>query len=90
MDGFIEIFADIFFRNGIPRESIHLKKTVLPGFFRPTKEWDLLVVLDNELIASIELKSHIGPSFGNNFNNRVEEALGSATDIRTAYREGGL
>jgi hypothetical protein len=36
------------------------------------------------------LKSHIGPSFGNNFNNRVEEALGSATDVLTAYREGAF
>ena len=36
----------------------------------------------------IEAKSHVGPSFGNNFNNRVEEALGSATDARRAYQAG--
>ncbi len=54
----------------------------LPGYFRPVKEWDLL--------ASIELKSHIGPSYGNNFNNRVEEALGSSQDLWTAYREGAF
>jgi hypothetical protein len=29
-------------------------------------------------------------SFGNNFNNRTEEALGSATDIWAAYREGAF
>jgi len=29
----------------------------------------------------------VGPSFGNNFSNRVEEAIGSATDIWKAYRE---
>ena len=29
-----------------------------------------------------------GPSFGNNFNNRVEEALGNAADLNTAFREG--
>ena len=38
----------------------------------------------------MEFKSQVGPSFGNNFNNRTEEALGSATDIWTAYREGRL
>jgi hypothetical protein len=27
------------------------------------------------------------PSFGNNFNNRSEEAIGSASDIWIAYRE---
>src|SRR5690606_9213644 len=32
----------------------------------------------------------VGPSFGNNFNNRTEEALGNATDIWTAYREGAF
>ena len=39
--------------------------------------------------ASVEFKSHVG-SFGNNFNNRVEEALGNATDLNTAYREGAF
>ena len=62
----------------------------LPGFFRPTKEWDLLVIRDNKLIAAIEAKSQVGPSFGNNFNNRTEEALGSALDLWTAYREGAF
>ena len=36
----------------------------------------------------VEFKSQVGPSFGNNFNNRTEEALGSATDVWAAYREG--
>lgn len=63
------------------------KKTTLPGFFRATKNWDLVVVHDGKLVASVEFKSHIG-SFGNNANNRTEEALGNATDIWTAYREG--
>jgi len=42
------------------------------------------------LIAAIELKSHVGPSFGNNFNNRTEEAIGTAHDLWTAYREGAF
>jgi hypothetical protein len=29
-------------------------------------------------------------SFGNNLNNRAEEAVGSATDLWTAYREGAF
>ena len=37
----------------------------------------------------MEFKSQVG-SFGNNFNNRTEEVLGSATDIWTAYREGAF
>jgi len=65
-------------------------QTELPGWFRPEKDWDLLVVIDKCLLAAIEFKSHVGPSFGNNFNNRTEEALGNATDIWAAYREGAF
>lgn len=62
------------------------KKITLPCYFRPSKDWDLIVKVGDNLIAVIEVKSHVG-SFGNNFNNRVEEALGSATDFWTAFRE---
>lgn len=62
----------------------------LPGFFRPAKQWDLLVVRDGRLLAAMELEAQVGPSFGNNFNNRTEEAMGSALDIWTAYREGAF
>jgi hypothetical protein len=88
MDGFIDLFTEIAAGAGIPANSVFRKKAVeLPGFFRPTKEWDLLIVRDRTLIAAIEAKSQVGPSFGNNFNNRTEEAMGSAIDLWTAFRE---
>ncbi len=90
LDGFIELFEMILKDVGLPEASIHRKKTTLPGYYRPTKEWDLVVVHKNELLAAIEFKSQVGPSFGNNFNNRVEEALGSSTDLWTAFREGAF
>ena len=88
LDGFIRLLTELLAEAGLPDSAIHVKSTTLPGYFRPTKNWDLLVVVDELLLASIELKAHIGPSFGNNFNNRVEEALGNSTDLLTAYREG--
>lgn len=91
MDGFMSLFAKIIEEGGVPHSAIFRKKTVeLPGFFRPTKEWDLLVVLDGQLLLALEAKSQIGPSFGNNFNNRTEEAMGSALDLWTAFREGAF
>lgn len=68
---------------------IYTKQTVLPGYFRPTKNWDLIVIVEGELLASLEFKFQVG-SFGNNFNNRTEEAMGSALDILTAYRYGAF
>jgi len=89
MDGFIELFTDLIADAGLPRDFVFRKKVLeLPGFFRATKEWDLLVIKDDTLVAAIEAKSQVGPSFGNNFNNRTEEAMGSALDLWTAYREG--
>lgn len=92
MDGFIALILDIIHANGLAHANIHQKRAVLtlPGFFRPTKLWDLLVIHKGELIAAIELKSQVGPSFGNNFNNRTEEAIGTAHDLWTAYREGAF
>jgi hypothetical protein len=88
MDGFIDLFTGLITQTGILERYIFRKKAVeLPGFFRPTKEWDLLVVREHTLIAALEAKSQVGPSFGNNFNNRTEEAIGSALDFWTAFRE---
>jgi len=92
MDGFIALVIDLVHANGLGHARILQQRAVvtLPGYFRPTKLWDLLVILEGRLIAAIELKSQIGPSFGNNFNNRTEEAIGTAHDLSVAYREGAF
>ncbi len=91
-DGFIQLISRIIRNAGLPKTTIHVeqkKPRTLPGFFRPCKEWDLVVLSGNDLIAAVEVKSQ-GSSFGNNFNNRIEEALGNATDFWAAYREGAF
>ena len=91
MDGFIRLVTGIIESAGIDKKYIYFRKSLeLPGYFRPTKEWDLLVVKDKQLLLALEAKSQVGPSFGNNFNNRTEEAIGSALDLWTAYREGAF
>jgi len=90
MNGFISVIRDLLEESGVGKPVIFTERSVeLPGWFRPEKKWDLLVVVDECLIAAIEFKSQVG-SFGNNYNNRTEEALGSATDIWAAYREGAF
>jgi hypothetical protein len=90
MDGFVELVRDLLEESGVDKPVIYCERSMeLPGWFRPEKKWDLLVVVDGCLIAAIEFKSQVG-SFGNNYNNRTEEALGSATDLWAAYREGAF
>lgn len=91
MDGFIRVVRNLLVASKVPESCIAVDKRIeLPGWFRAEKKWDLVIVHEGELLAAVEFKSQIGPSFGNNFNNRTEEALGSATDIWAAYREGAF
>jgi hypothetical protein len=87
LDGLLKLLYVVATDVGIPKDCILIKGNQLPGYFRPTKDWDMLIITPSKkLVAVIELKSQVG-SFGNNFNNRTEEALGSATDLWTAFRE---
>lgn len=88
MEAFCGVVNQLLIENGVPEAHIFTQtKLELPGYFRPTKSWDMLVIHEGRLIAALEFKSQRGPSFGNNFNNRTEEAIGTATDLWTAYRE---
>jgi hypothetical protein len=81
------LLAKFFLDAGYPPESIRVSKSQgleLPGYYRPQKQWDLVVVHQGVLVAAFEMKALGGPSYGNNYNNRVEEALGSAVDLRRA------
>lgn len=91
MDGFAALMMELVEANGLKDATvIHGSRLVtLPGYFRPTKQWDLLILREKRLVAALEFKSQVG-SFGNNFNNRTEEAIGTAHDLWTAYREGAF
>lgn len=83
------LVADILADAGLEKLDVKTRTALeLPGYYRSEKKWDLIVVSNGQLVTAMEFKSQVGPSFGNNFNNRSEEAIGSATDIWVAYREG--
>jgi hypothetical protein len=89
MDGFVSIFHRALVRLGFPALSVLIGprgQLHLPGYFRATKMWDLAVVHRGQLLAVLEAKS-IASSFGNNLNNRTEEAIGSGKDFEVAFRE---
>jgi hypothetical protein len=86
-DSIVALIAKFFLEAGYPPEAIRVTKShrlELPGYYRPQKQWDVVVAHQDTLVAAFELKALGGPSFGNNYNNRVEEALGSAVDLRRA------
>lgn len=89
MDGFIRLVKLVATHCGLESSSVRTRRSelVLPGFFRATKNWDVLVVYEGRLLAVFEFKSQVG-SFGNNFNNRSEEVIGSAADLWVAHHHG--
>lgn len=83
------LVADILHDAGLKKIDVKTRTALeLPGYYRSEKKWDLIVISEGQLVLAMEFKSQVGPSFGNNFNNRSEEAIGSATDIWVAFREG--
>lgn len=90
LDGFVALVENIVRKNGLPDADVFVSgrsNLTLPGFFRPTKLWDVLVFHQGRLVVAVEFKSHVGPSFGKNFNNRSEEAIGTAHDLATAFQK---
>lgn len=88
LDGFAGLIEDLLVEAGVPRESVlHDRAATLSGYYRASKTWDTAVVHNGELLAAIEYKA-IASSFGNNLNNRSEEAIGSSVDLNDAYEEG--
>ena len=87
LDGFITLLRNACKSIGVPESCIYTKDNYVAGYFRPSKNWDFMILTPHgKLLVLIELKSQIG-SYGNNFNNRAEEAIGNATDLWTSYRD---
>lgn len=87
LDAFAKLIQEICVKAGFKQTEIFFDRAIpVPGYYRPQKNWDVVVLRDEKLIAAIELKSQSG-SFGNNFNNRSEEVLGVSRDFWLAYRE---
>ncbi len=90
--GALEVLVrDIMVDSGLDPAHIRSRTALeLPGYYGPEKKWDLLVVTDDTpraVVAAIEFKSQVG-SLGKNANNRVEEAIGSASDLWAAFEKG--
>jgi len=105
MDGFRDVLYGELIKLGVSPDDMftgsQLNKLAsnLPGFYRATKNWDLVVCKNAkirnfdqapskpQLLAAIEFKSQ-KDSIGNNQNNRIEESIGNAVDFWDSYEQG--
>lgn len=107
MDGFAATLRDFLVALGVRAEHVfsggHISASpsILPSYFRPSKNWDLIVLANSRfhstkstatvpvLYAAVEFKSQ-DKSIGNNQNNRLEESIGNAHDFWTTYSHSGF
>ena len=88
MTGFIDLISEVVHANGLTDANIIRKSklAVLPGHFRPTQSWDLLVMNKGKLIAAIKFDAQVGTSIGKNGDSCCERAISLAIDFRGVYR----
>lgn len=90
MDAVHQLVVDEIHATGATGLHIHKNKgATLPGFYRATKSWDLVLVQDGVPVLAVEYKSMLG-SEGKNLNNRADEIFGVAEDTRQAELKGLL
>ena len=67
----------------------HDRQATVPGYYRASKDWDLLVFTHGYPVLAVEYKSMTG-SEGKNLNNRADEVIGAAQDLKRAQENGLL
>lgn len=88
LDGFNNLVVNELASFGVPDLEYGLnRRATLPGFYRASKSWDLLVFQRGRPLLAVEYKSMKG-SEGKNLNNRMDEVLGVAEDLRLAQDRG--
>lgn len=89
LNQFVNVMQWLVEQSGFTGAQVGLRRgaIALPGYYRPSKQWDLVVTHEGDVVAAIEFKSHMGLSqLGKNYNNRKEEAIGSAADFWASWR----
>ena len=89
MSGFEDLVRRVVSDAGVHVDRPKTSKLYIPGFYRETKAWDVILFYRGSALAIVEAKSQ-GSSLANNFNNRVEEAIGQAADVWRSYESGLL
>lgn len=88
MDAVHQLVVDEIHATGATGLRIHQNRgATLPGFYRASKSWDLVLVKDGVPVLAVEYKSMLG-SEGKNLNNRADEVFGMAEDTRQAELKG--
>lgn len=83
MLGLNSFVRQMFIDAGLREDEVETD-VVIPGYFRRSKNWDIVAIHKGRLVGIVEMKSQ-EKSPSRNANNRIEEAIGSPIDARTYH-----
>ena len=91
MNGFIDLFAKLALSAGArPQDVLRGTRAVLPGLFRPTMQWDLLVNRGAQVVCAFKFAGQTGPMAERHLDRLIQEAIGFAPELWGAYRRGAI
>lgn len=94
LEGFHALVGRLLADNGLPEARVHTRHGLeLPGFFMPTRPWDLVVMHEGRLVAALGIRARAARSVENDFVPLCEEALCTGKDMdalcrRQAFGQG--
>jgi hypothetical protein len=87
VEGFHTLVHQLLADNGLPEARVHTRPGLeLPGFFMPTRTWDLVVMQEGRLVAAIGIRGRAAQSVENDFVTLGEEALCTGKEMDTLSR----
>lgn len=87
MQSIAKFVRQMFIDAGLAESDVTVD-SVVPGYYRRSKNWDVVAMHKGHLVGVVELKSQAS-SPGNNANNRIEEAIGSSVDAKAVQELTG-
>ncbi|HZH16462.1 MAG TPA: PaeR7I family type II restriction endonuclease [Archangium sp.] len=88
LEGFHALVSRILADNGLPEARVHTRQGLeLPGYFLPTRPWDLVVMHEGRLVAALAIRSRTARSLENGFVALGEEALSTGKEMDALCRK---
>lgn len=87
LEGFHALVSRILADNGLPAARVHAGQGLaLPGFFLPTRPWDIVVMHEGRLVAALAIRARTARSLENGFVTLGEEALCTGKEMDALCR----
>lgn len=88
LEGFHALVSRILTDNGLPEARVHTRHGLeLPGFFMPTRPWDIVVMHEGRLVAALAIRVRTAQSLENGFVALGEEALCTGKEMDALCRK---